>query len=226
MTTFPVAIRPPGSLRFEREKLIGRLFRRISRGQRPGAAFTGRIYDRTVIRCSTRERSCSPAVPHISQSPFWMPFGGPSPMPNATVSATSGSCGSVGTITAYPTIRGALSRCIARCNPILDQGAIVAVHPVLEKAAGELASRRRIDRPSTGPGRDQAYPKPSSIGPAITCQGGRWGFCQGVANASPNRKAGHNQPRAAGSDRQRPERPSRTQDATCAQNAGHHAAAN
>lgn len=30
MTTFPVAIRPPDSLRFEREKLIGRLLPRIS----------------------------------------------------------------------------------------------------------------------------------------------------------------------------------------------------
>lgn len=101
------------------------------------------------------------------------------------MSATTGSCGSAATITAYPTIRGALSRCSNCSNPILDQGEIVAVHPVLEKAAGELASHPSIERRSTGPGRDLAYPKPSSIGPAITCQGGRWGFTKVSQTAPP-----------------------------------------
>lgn len=164
------------------------------------------------------------AVPHISQSPFWMPIGVPVQCRTPPVSATTARVDRWELLQhTRPYVAQCRGAAIARCNPILDQGAIVAVHPVLEKAAGELASRRSIDRRSTGLGRDQAYPKPSSIGPAIACQGGRWVY-RGVANASPNRKAGHNHPRAAGSDRQRQERPSRTQDARCAQNAGHHAA--
>src|SRR3954452_22937414 len=59
MTSFPAAIRPPDSLRFEREKLIGRLLPRISSWPAARRRFTGRTYDRTVIPCSTRERSCS-----------------------------------------------------------------------------------------------------------------------------------------------------------------------
>src|SRR3954467_15881151 len=60
MTSFPVAIRPPDSLRFEREKLIGRLLPRISSWPAARRRFTGRTYDPTVIPCSTRERSCTP----------------------------------------------------------------------------------------------------------------------------------------------------------------------
>ena len=66
----PVAIRPPDSLRFEREKLIGRLLPRISCGQRLGAAFTGPTYDRTVIPCSTRERSSSPGRSTYESEPM------------------------------------------------------------------------------------------------------------------------------------------------------------
>src|SRR5579863_3230084 len=62
VTTFPTAIKPSDPLHFERGKLTGDWFRGHHRGQRLGALLKGRTYDRTVISCSIRERSCSPAL--------------------------------------------------------------------------------------------------------------------------------------------------------------------
>ena len=87
------------------------------------------------------------------------------------------------------------------------------------KAAGEPASHPSIARRSTDPGRDLARPKPSSAGPAITSHDARLSFTKPSASGSPNREAGHEHPHAAGSDRQRQEKPGRTQDAACAGNA-------
>ena len=73
MTTFSVAIRPPDLLRFEREKL-GDCFRGYHRGRRPGAAFTGRTYDRTLVQ--PEKDLAARAVPHMGQSQDWTPITG------------------------------------------------------------------------------------------------------------------------------------------------------
>lgn len=96
MTTFPVAIRPPDSLRFEREKLIGRLLPRISSWPAARRRFTGRTYDRTVIPCSTRERSCSPgrSTPVDTFQPYtaggWNRSGPIAPVSNGLIKIPSG----------------------------------------------------------------------------------------------------------------------------------------
>lgn len=166
---------------------MGDCFRGYHRGQRPGAAFTGRTYDRTVVPCSTRERSCSPGRSTYESEPLL--DADRESQSNADRDPCQPRRARVDQWELLQHTRPYAAHCrgaaIARCNPILDQGAIVAVHPVLEKAAGELASRPSIDRRSTGPGRDLAYPKPSSIGPAITCQAGRWGFTKVSQTASP-----------------------------------------
>jgi hypothetical protein len=80
MTTFPVAIRPPDSLRFEREKLIGRLPDIIvARGQAPRLQAEHMTAPSSLVQ--PEKDLAARAVPHMSQSHSWTLIHSYSPEP-------------------------------------------------------------------------------------------------------------------------------------------------